>query len=136
MNISKYALAALAAVVFLVVINAVISPLVFPQGPPEVYRYQRDEPRVAFHLLAVLVTAVLMAYIFPIGYRGGKPWAEGLRFGMLMGVLASLPMNLRVYALTDTALPGLLSAVLWTVITWGISGGLIGAVFGSSLRAE
>jgi hypothetical protein len=136
MNIPRYALAALAAVVFLVVINAIFFPIVFPEGTPEIYRYEREEPLSMYHLLAILVTSVLMAYIFPIGYRGGKPWAEGLRFGMLMGVLVSLPMNLHVYALTKTAFAGLLTAVLWTVITWGIAGALIGAVFGKSLRAD
>lgn len=135
MNIPSYVLAALVALVFLVVVNAVFFPIVFPEGTPEIYRYEREKPLSTFHLLAVLVTAALMAYIFPIGYRGGKPWAEGLRFGMLMGVLVSLPMNLHVYAMTKTAFAGLLTTVLWTVITWGIAGGLIGAVFGKSLRA-
>lgn len=129
-------LAALSALVFLVIAGTILFPYVFPDGPPVPYRYPRQEPLAAVHVFALLVTALLLAYIFPKGYRGGKPWAEGLRFGMVMGVLVSLPTTLHVYADAQTAAPGLVTAVLWTVITWGISGALIGAVYGKSLGTD
>jgi hypothetical protein len=132
--IARFALAALAAMAFLLVVNVVVYPWVFPNGPPEIYRYERTEPLAVFRLLAMLVTSVLFAYIFPIGYRGKTPWAEGLRFGMWMGALAGLPWSLNVYAQTDTGFSGLLTAVLWTVITYGIAGSLVGAAYGNALR--
>jgi hypothetical protein len=132
----KLPLAALAALVFLILANTILFPLAFPDGPPTLYRHERSEPLTAVQLLAFLVTSVLLAYIFPIGYRGGKPWSEGMRFGMLMGVLVSVPMSLHVYATAETTSLGLVSVVLWTVITWGISGALIGAVYGKSLQME
>lgn len=37
---------------------------------------------------------MLVAVIYPVGYEGGVPWREGLRFGLLMGVLFTLPGGL------------------------------------------
>jgi hypothetical protein len=136
LRLARFSLAASAAMAFLLAVNVLLYPVVFPDGPPEYYLNVRVEPIAVYHLLALLVTSILLAYVFPIGYRGKTPWAEGLRFGMLMGVLVSLPMSLHVYATTDTPFAGLLTAVLWTVITWGIAGGLIGAVYGNTLRRE
>lgn len=134
--IARFSLAALAAMAFLLVVNVVLYPLVFPNGPPEIYRYERAEPQALYSLLAMLVTSVLFAYIFPIGYRGRTPWAEGLRFGMLMGVLNGLPWSLNVYSRTDTGFSGLLATVLWMVITYGVAGGLVGAAYGKTLRSS
>ncbi|MFQ6607959.1 MAG: hypothetical protein ACE5EE_05405 [Fidelibacterota bacterium] len=36
-------------------------------------------------LIAVLVMALIIAYIHPKGYEGESPLAEGLRVGILMG---------------------------------------------------
>jgi hypothetical protein len=135
-KIAKFSLAALAALAFLLVVNGILFPVVFPEGPPDYYRYMRAEPIAAYNFLALLITSVLLAYVFPIGYRGRTPWAEGLRFGMLMAALTSLPMSLHVYAAAEIAFTGLLTVVLWTVITWGVAGGLIGAVYGKTLEAD
>ena len=136
MKLARFPLAALAAMAFLLVVNVVVYPIVFPNGPPEVYRYERTDPIALYHVLALLVTSILLAYIFPIGYRGRTPWAEGLRFGMLMGVLVGLPWSLNAYAITETQFSSLLTAVLWLVITYGVAGGLVGAAYGGSLKAR
>ena len=130
MNITRFLLAALVAFVFLAIASTVLHPVIFPDEPPVRYLYERTTPKVAFEFVAILITAVLLAYIFPVGYRGGKPWAEGLRFGMLMGVLLSLPASLYVYAKTEVELTAAVTSVLWAVIRTGIAGGLIGAVYG------
>lgn len=135
MKLARFSLAALAAMAFLLVVNVVLYPYVFPSDPSGLYRNQRADPLALYHVLSMLVTSILLAYVFPIGYRGRTPWAEGLRFGMLMGVLIGLPWSLHVYAITDTAFAGLLTHVLWTVITYGVAGGVIGAAYGGTLRS-
>jgi hypothetical protein len=123
-------LAAAAALAFLTISGALLAPILFPNGTAVFAGYERAEPVFAFHLLGWLVTAVLLAWIFPIGYRGGVAWAEGLRFGMLMGVLSGLPGVLHTYADLDAGFSVLLTVVLWQVITWGIAGALVGTVYG------
>jgi hypothetical protein len=134
LKIARFALAALAAMAFLLVVNVVLYPIVFPAGPPQIYQYERAEPLALYHVLAMLVTSLILAYVFPLGYRGKIPWSEGLRFGMLMGVLVSLPASINIYAMTDIEFAGLLTAVLWSVITHGVAGALIGASYGKSLQ--
>ena len=136
MKLARFPLAALAAMAFLLVVNVVLYPIAFPNGPPEIYRYERTDPLALYHVLAMLVTSVLLAYIFPMGYRGRTPWAEGLRFGMLMGVLIGLPWSLNAYSISDTEFSGLLTSVFWMVITYGIAGALIGAAYGKSLKTD
>ena len=135
MKLARFPLAALAAMAFLLVVNVVLYPIVFPNAPPEIYRYERTDPLALYHILAMLATSILLAYIFPIGYRGKTPWAEGLRFGMLMGVLVGLPWSLNAYSISDTEFSSLLTPVFWMVITYGIAGGIIGAAYGKSLKA-
>jgi hypothetical protein len=135
-KLARFPLAAMAAMAFLLVVNVVLYPIVFPNGPPEIYQYERSDPIALYHVLAMFVTSLLLAYVFPIGYRGRTPWVEGLRFGMLMGVLISLPWALNTYSITDTEFAGLLTTVLWKVITYGVAGGLIGAAYGKALKSS
>lgn len=134
-KLGRFTLAALAAMAFLLVVNVVLHPIVFPEGTLGLYRYERANPLALYHVLSMLATSILLAFIFPIGYRGRIPWAEGMRFGMLMGVLVKLPWSLDVYAASDFQFSLLLTAVLWTVITYGIAGGLVGAAYGKSLKS-
>ena len=136
MKITRFALAALAAMAFLLVVNVALYPVVFPAGPPQLYQYERAEPLALYHVLAMFVVSLILAYVFPLGYRGKTPWAEGLRFGMLMGVLISLPASLNIYAMTNIEFAGLLTVVLWSVITHGVAGTLIGVSYGKSLQSD
>ena len=38
-------------------------------------------------LVAYIILALLMSYMYPLGYKGGKPIVEGLRFGIVIGIL-------------------------------------------------
>lgn len=134
MKLARFSLAALAAMAFLLVVNVVLHPFVFPAGHPEIFLNERTDPLALYHILSMLATSILLAYLFPIGYRGKTPWAEGLRFGMLMGVLVRLPWSLYAYSIADVELEGLLTHVLWTVITYGVAGALVGAAYGKVLQ--
>ncbi len=135
-HLPRLLLAAIVATAFLTLCGALLAPVVFPAAPGPAGLDERTEPLFSLHLFAWLFTSVLLSWIFPIGYRGGVAWAEGLRFGMLMGLLASLPGVLHRYADSETAAAGLVTVVLWNVITWGISGVLIGTVYSPLLKGR
>ena len=41
----------------------------------------RAEPNLVLIGAGYLITAMVMAYVYPIGYKGGSGVGEGLRFG-------------------------------------------------------
>ena len=57
----------------------------------------REVPLLRIIGLGYLFLGVLMAVIYPKGYEGGSPWLEGVRFGMFMGLLFTLPRGLVLY---------------------------------------
>ena len=123
-------LATLGSFVFLIVVNAVLFPIFFSEGPPERYLDTRPAPLVEYHLVALLITAFLMSYLYPLISRGGAAWKEGLRVGVIMALFVSLPENLHVYALTNIAFIKLLVPALWVTVIWGLAGVVIGFIYG------
>jgi hypothetical protein len=81
------------------------------------------------------VRAVGFALVYAIGYRGGPPWWEGLRFGLLMALLSAAVIVI-TYAQLKVASP----AWVWMetaffVIQCGIVGVVIGYCYGRGERA-
>ncbi len=126
----KLLLATLGSFLFLLVINAVLYPVFFPEGPPEQYAGTRPAPLLIYHLLAFLITAFLMSYLYPLIYRGGSAWKEGLRSGVIMGLFVSLPENLHVFAMTNVSFIRLLFPAIWVTVIWGLAGVVIGLIYG------
>ena len=123
-------LATLGSFLFLVLVNAVLYPVFFPEGPPEQYVGARPAPLFVYHLLAFLITAFLMSYLYPLIYRGGPAWKEGWRVGVIMALFVSLPENLHVYALTNVSFIKLLFPAVWVLVIWGLAGVVIGLIYG------
>jgi hypothetical protein len=134
LNIPRLLLAAIVAAAFLTLCGGLLVPIIFPAGSAPATGFERAEPVFPVHVMAWFLTSALLAWIFPIGYRGGVAWAEGLRFGMLLGLLNGLPDALHTWADIDTVAAGLVTRVLWNVITWGIAGALIGTVYSPVLQ--
>jgi hypothetical protein len=93
----------------------------------------RSEQRTAIVAGHVLL-ALMMAYMYPIGYSGASPWKEGMRFGALLGAVTMLPLALTFYGVMETALLGLLVDAAWHIIMLGTAGILIGLTYGESSR--
>ena len=71
-----------------------------------------------------------MSYLYPLIWRGGPSWKEGLRVGIVMALFVSLPENLHVYALTSISFIKLLFPALWVTVIWGLAGIVIGLIYG------
>ena len=54
----------------------------------------RAEPSMTLIIVGYLVLTFLISYIYPIGFKGGEPLQEGLRFGVLLGLAVNLPTAL------------------------------------------
>jgi len=95
----------------------------------------RAEPMILWIFLGYLIAAFLMAYIYPIGYKGGSPAGEGLKFGILIGLLMALPVGLIFYGAYTIPLSGTFVDIIYQVIEKSIGGVIIGLVYGRSKQA-
>jgi hypothetical protein len=91
----------------------------------------RENGLMLFVVLGYLVLAFLMSYLYPIGYKGGPPVNEGLRFGAFMGLVAFLPFNLIYYGMMDITLSGAIIDSIWHVVEEAAGGMIIALLYGS-----
>lgn len=108
---------------------------------PEYYSAQfanvsRAKPLLIWIVLGYLIVSFLMAYIYPIGYKGKSPLSEGLRFGFFMGLILSLPTAFILYGVHTIPLSGALVDTLYLVVEKTIGGIVIGYVYGSGAEAK
>ena len=96
----------------------------------------RQEPKMFFIILGILVMALLMAYMYPLGYKGGSPVTEGLKFGVLIGLLVFLTFNLIMHGAFNVTLAGALVDAGWHVVEEGVGGIIIALVYGEGATSE
>ena len=76
-------------------------------------------------LVAYFVLAVLMAYMYPLGYKGRKPIVEGVRFGAIIGLLWVFPHGLAMAGAHGTSIMYVIKNSLWHIVEQGIGGVII-----------
>lgn len=96
---------------------------------------QRQETLILFVGLGYLVLGLLMAFIYPQGYKGGSPAGEGARFGALIGLLWILPRSLVLYGVMESSGIALVVDAVWHVLEGGVGGVAIAFVYGRSAAA-
>ena len=52
---------------------------------------------ILLHAIGELCFAGLLAWIFPMGYKGGSAVSEGTKFGLMMGLVYQLPGQIHIY---------------------------------------
>ncbi len=84
----------------------------------------RAEPNLVLIGAGYLITAMVMAYVYPIGYKGGSGVGEGLRFGAVIGLLWWLPANVVLAGVYETTLTSGLVDGAWHIVE-GAGGGIV-----------
>ena len=72
-----------------------------------------------------------MAYMYPQGYKGGSPLKEGLRFGVVIGLLWILPYNVIMIGVVGTSKTLVVVDALWHIVEQGVGGIVIGYIYRS-----
>ena len=125
MNVKKWFLAGLLGFVVMFILSGLWYMLIMDA-------FYREQYNFIFIVLGYLVMAFLMSYIYPIGYKGGSPAKEGLRFGVLIGLLVWLSSNLILYGAHNMTLSATLVDSGWHVVEEGIGGLVIALVYGTA----
>ena len=133
MNVKKWFLAGLVGFVVMFVLSVLWYMIIMDAFYREqVGALMREQYNFIFIVLGYLVMAFLMSYIYPIGYKGGSPAKEGLRFGVLIGLLVWLSSNLILYGAHNMTLSATLVDSGWHVVEEGIGGLVIALVYGTA----
>ena len=79
---------------------------------------------------AYIVLGVLMAYIYPLVYKGGRPVVEGLRFGIVIGLLWVFPHELAMAGAHGDSISYVFKNAVWHMIEQAVGGIIIGLIYG------
>jgi membrane protein CcdC involved in cytochrome C biogenesis len=80
--------------------------------------------------LAYFVLGGLMAYLYPLVYREGRPLAEGLKFGILIGILWVFPHDLAMAGAHGDSISYVFRNTAWHMVEQGLGGMIIGLIYG------
>ena len=89
-----------------------------------------DNPNLMLILFGYLILALIMSYIFPKGQGSGGAIGEGLRFGMLMGLIWTLPHGIVVQAAAEKGILFPLADSLWHMVEQGVGGIIMALIYG------
>ena len=136
MNVKKFVLAWVAAVVVTFLL-AVLWHLFLLADFYEVQTQAlaREEPNMPVVIVGHLILGFLMAFVYPMGYKGGSPVKEGFRFGALIGLIWILPMSVIIHGLWNYPLTGVIVDSVWHIVEEGIAGIGIALVYGRQPEA-
>ena len=81
-------------------------------------------------LIAYLILGIIMTYIYSLVYRGGKPIIEGLKIGIIIGILWVFPHGLTMAAAHDTSILYEIKNTVWHMVEQGIGGIIIAVIIG------
>ena len=85
--------------------------------------------------ISYLILALIMSYLYPFGYRGKAPWLEGLRFGIMIGILWVFPHELAMAVAHGESLSYVFKNGAWHAIEQGIGGIILGSIYGKFERS-
>lgn len=81
-------------------------------------------------LVAYLILGLLMAYLHGRVYRGGQPAVEGMKLGVVIGLLWVFPHELAMAGAHGEPLSYVLKNAAWHLVEQGVGGIVIALVYG------
>ena len=133
MNYGRLALAAIAAWVVDAVYGFVVYGTVLSSEfgrYPGVYRPNAVGPSyLPVIFVGILLAMFVASYVYAKGYEGGSGIQEGMRFGVLMGLLVLGYSGIVNYAILNIGRRLAGSVAIAGLVEWTIAGIVIGAVY-------
>ena len=137
MKVSKLIMAWLAGFVAMLLLSGLWYEILMPNVySAQFATIERTAPLYTLVVIGYLMGTFLLAYIYPIGYKGKAPIVEGVKFGVLMGLVIAFPAGLVLYGAHMVPISVTLLDVLYQVVEKIIGGIIIGLIYGTSVTAE
>ena len=90
----------------------------------------RETPILWAVIAGYLLVASIMAYMYPKGYDGGSPVAEGFKFGAMIGIVWWLASQLVLYGALESTFTLVYVDGGWHIFEQGCSGIALAMVYG------
>ena len=132
MNYGRLALAAVAAWLVDAVYGFVVYGNVLSSEfgrYPGIYRPSSDTSHMPFLFAGILLAMFVASYMYAKGYEGGSGVQEGMRFGVLIGLLSVGYVGLVNYAVMNLGRRLAASMAIAGLVEWTVAGIVIGAVY-------
>jgi membrane protease YdiL (CAAX protease family) len=138
MKTQKMMLAAIAYIVVTFIIAAGWHLVLFKGLYDELGIFTRKEPLIHLGVISMILQGIVLAYVYPLGYQGGNPVKEGLRFGLLMGIFMG---SNAVFAEAGKNVVSSLSTWLtlesvYYLLQFGLVGIVIGWIYGKDIASR
>ncbi len=129
MNIQKFLLSAIGAGVVMSLLGGLWHMALM--GDLYASDLNRAEPHMMLIIASYLILALLMAYIYPKGIEGTNKIANGIKFGVLVGLIWILPHSLILHATMEGgALKVLFIDAGWHMFEQACGGVVIALIYG------
>ena len=80
-------------------------------------------------LIAYFILALFMSYLYPLIYKGEKPILEGLKLGIIIGILWVFPHGLAMAGAHGDSILYVFKNTAWHMVEQGIGGIVIAFVY-------
>jgi hypothetical protein len=96
--------------------------------------YTRSDPSIPLGMLAMLIQGIVIAYLYPLYYKGGNPVVEGIKFSLIIGAVVYSAMGFAMAAKIDInpISTFLLYSIAFQVIQFVLTGAALGMIFGKT----
>ncbi len=128
MNVKKFAISTLVVGFTMWVISGLWHNLILPNFYSS--EIEATHEGIGLLLIAYLILGLFMAYMYPLGYKGGRPAIEGLRFGIVIGLLWILPHGLAMAGAHGESISYVLKNATWHAVEQGLGGIVLGLIYG------
>lgn len=81
-------------------------------------------------VIGYLILAFMMSYIYPLGYKGGPFIKEGLRFGVILGLLYTLPRAFILAGVYKMPLDANILDAVFHIIEMSVGGIVMAKIYG------
>ena len=100
---------------------------------------QNVEPHhegIGIMLIAYLILGFIMSYTYSLIYKGGNPVLEGLRMGIIVGILWVFPHGLVMAGAHDTSIIYEIKNTCWHIFEQGVGGIIIALIAGKKINLK
>jgi len=138
MNIKNILLATISYVVLTMSIAYPWHMIWFHELYIEIGAYTRPDPIVPLGMSSMLMQGLIIAYLYPYYYSGGRPIVEGIKFSLIMGAIVYSVMGLAMVAKVNInpISTYLVYNLAFQLIQYTITGIALGLIYGKIKAVE